>query len=145
MNEEERKAKEFAIRLLSKRAYTRKEVIDKLRRKNFGEEVLTRVVEILEEYGLIDDKFYAICFAETHQEWGMRRILLELRRRGISQKDMEEVKERFSGDEFERCLKLASEWKGHLSKEQMMARLLRRGFAPSVIRKVLGVTCEDVI
>ncbi|AER67031.1 regulatory protein RecX [Thermovirga lienii DSM 17291] len=145
MNEEERKAKEFAMRLLSKRAYTRKGVIDKLRRKNFKEEVSTRVVEILEEYGLIDDKFYAVCFAETHQEWGLRRILLELRRRGISQRDMEEVKERFGEEEFEKCLRLASEWNGLLSKEQMTARLLRRGFAPSTIRKVLDATCEDLV
>jgi len=143
MNEEERNAKAFAFKLLAKRAYTRKEVMRKLRHKNFSDDVSLKVLENLEESGLIDDKFYAACFAQTHQEWGIRRILLELRKRGISEEHIEEVKKTFGEEEFAKCLKLASQWREHLSREQIRSRLIRRGFNSSAIRRALDMTCED--
>jgi len=146
MNGEEKKAKKFAERLLSKRAYTSKKLMRRLRSRKFSEEVSVKIVEIMEEYGLIDDKFYAICFAETHQEWGKRRILLELQRRGISEDIREEIREKLDEEEeLSRCIKLASDWSGYLSKEQLKARLMRRGFAPSVVKRVVDMTCGDVV
>ena len=82
------KAKDAALKYLSFRARTKREVQEKLKGKGFDEGTIRRAVERLEELRLIDDAAFAREWIRSRQRrgpMGRRRLLLELRSKGISE------------------------------------------------------------
>ena len=80
------KAREEAMRYLDFKPRTKKEVRQKLYGE-YSEQIIERVVELLEKYKLIDDQNYAKLYINdclNLKGWGKRRILTELAARGIS-------------------------------------------------------------
>lgn len=80
-----RRAYNKAVDLLSRRDHSKKELIEKLRQKGYGEFALT-AVEKLEVYGYIDDRRFAFAFAEELirlKSYGKKRVEQELYRKGI--------------------------------------------------------------
>ncbi len=78
-------AREKALSMLEHRAYTRRELTDKLRRFT-DEETADTVADQLEGVGLIDDGAYALQFAHDLMEArlpGPVKLKIELARRGI--------------------------------------------------------------
>jgi len=83
-----RKAKEAALTYLSFRARARQEVEDRLREKGFDENTIRSAIERLEELRLIDDAEFAREWIRSRQRKGpvgRRRLLLELRDKGVSE------------------------------------------------------------
>lgn len=61
--EEQSGAKHAALRFLAHRHRTRKEIRDRLREKEFGEEEINRAIDDLERAGLVNDAAFARMFA----------------------------------------------------------------------------------
>ena len=93
---------------------------------------------------LQSDESFAENFTCSHAHWGARRILFELKRRGISEnliekflpQDIDELKK--CRDVLEKKLHGAEISSGYSEKQKLAAFLARRGFNLDVIREVLG-------
>ena len=58
------KAKAYAMRLLSNRAYTKKEIVDKLVGREYAQHAVDETLEMLNRLDLIDDEKIARMFVE---------------------------------------------------------------------------------
>ena len=85
MNSEER-AREAALRRLSSRLRTEKEIQDHLKSLDFSEEDVNSALAFLKEYNYIDDSEYCRHFyaASRQKGWAKYRIIRELEQRGIA-------------------------------------------------------------
>jgi len=128
LNEEE--AMQYALRSLGRRMQTRRELLEKLRRRT-TEEIAASVVARLQEWGYLDDVAYAEAFVRGHQQrWGDRRIAAELRRRGVSEEIIRDQLESSDAGQGERALQLLikNEWRHRGEKARMVRFLQGRGF-----------------
>ena len=87
------KAKKAAFRLLSGRAYTRWEILEKLKARGFIGPVIDETIVALEELRLIDDADFARRFVQEKirlRPMGRPMLKKELKRRGISNPELVE-------------------------------------------------------
>lgn len=149
MEKTRKHGRQYAFRLLTIKDRTCEELTSKLRRKGFDEDVISSVILEMKDLGYLDDKKYAMHFAElraTYDLFGPYRIRVELEKRGIP-KDMAEdaVRRIFrEGREEANALALAKQWIARKDTDdrerthrRLYAYLARRGFAPDVIRATL--------
>jgi len=95
-NEQFKKARDSAVRMLGYRAHSKRELRDKLRQKQHGGDVVDEVIESLTEYGYLDDYKFAVQFAEEkmkRKSLGSARVAYELRQRGVDSGIIERVLE----------------------------------------------------
>ena len=119
--------------LLMRRTYTRREAVERLKKRGINEEKFEALLAEAEAIGLLDDAAYARLFAEGHEAWGKKRIAFELGRRGVSDGDMQPALDDI--DEEERMRPLIDSWnKSGLEARKIIARLYRRGFFGRAIR-----------
>jgi regulatory protein len=79
-------AYDTALKLLARRDHFRAELREKLCRKDFERAEIETALERLDELGLLDDEALAVRFVEfrsVDRGWGPRRLVAELRRRGV--------------------------------------------------------------
>ncbi|MCS7217027.1 MAG: recombination regulator RecX [Candidatus Bipolaricaulota bacterium] len=146
MREEER-AWSYALRLLSLRPRAREELRQRLLRRGFSREVVERVLRRAEEAALVDDRAFALLYAEDRllsRPCPRRRIAGELRARGVEGALAEEAAQavlpELSEEELARRA-LASRrrlWEGlppPVALRRAYAFLLRRGFPPELARR----------
>lgn len=80
------KARDKALKLLGLRARSRKEIYDKLK-PDYSEEVIERVISLLEKYGYLNDEAFAKAYSNDKfkaKGWSKKRIAHELRLKGVS-------------------------------------------------------------
>lgn len=146
MNE---KAYNYAIKYL-KNIKTKKDVYDYLIRKGFGDEETSEVCDYIEEVGLVDDDLYVKFFVEDSfriKNKGARKIVYELKQRGIDDDKIEEAIEEASDMEYE-ALKEAyerkleatkSETDPYKRKNKIIRFLISRGFDYSDIKDIVDL------
>lgn len=146
MNE---KAYNYAIKYL-KNIKTKKDVYDYLIRKGFSDEETSEVCDYIEEVGLVDDDLYVKFFVEDSfriKNKGARKIVYELKQRGIDDDKIEEAMEEASDMEYE-ALKEAyerkleatkSETDPHKRKNKIIRFLISRGFDYSDIKDIVDL------
>lgn len=86
--------KDKALRLLSFRAHSEKELADKLRRNGASEDNIHKVLDFARQYHFVNDAEYAKMLARdlTHlKKYGLNRVRMELRRKGIDEEHIEEA------------------------------------------------------
>ncbi len=147
--EEGRKAKDYALNLLSFRPRSTKEVRDRLKRKDYDEKVIEEVVENLGRIGLLNDEEFARSWAQSRMQgkpMGRRLLEQELRQKGIDKEIIEAVSETTYGQHHEETLALTLAKKKLKSyhglddltiKRRLYSYLGRRGFSPETISEVL--------
>ena len=94
VNAEVEKAKQVAMRLLGGRAYSRKEILGKLRGRRFKRQAIEETMATLERLGLVDDRDFARRYVEDRMRlrpMGRSLLALELKRRGIATDVVDEV------------------------------------------------------
>lgn len=148
-------AKSRALGLLSGQDYTAQQIFLKLTKK-YDEEISAAAVARMQELGLIDDERYADRCARdlvNIKHFAPRRVKQELRRRGISDEDIEAALEQFleCDPRFEiaravqrRFRKLERE--DEKSVARVFSALVRLGYQYDDIRYVLANPdefCED--
>ena len=146
MNE---KAYNYAIKYL-KNIKTKKDVYDYLIRKGFSDEETSEVCDYIEEVGLVDDDLYVKFFVEDSfhiKNKGARKIVYELKQRGIDDDKIEEAIEEASDMEYE-ALKEAyerkleatkSETDPYKRKKKIIRFLISRGFDYSDIKDIVDL------
>ena len=146
MNE---KAYNYAIKYL-KNIKTKKDVYDYLIRKGFSDEETSEVCDYIEEVGLVDDDVYVKFFVEDSfriKNKGARKIVYELKQRGIDDDKIEEAIEEASDMEYE-ALKEAyerkleatkSETDPYKRKNKIIRFLISRGFDYSDIKDIVDL------
>lgn len=161
-------AREAALRLLSYRPRSHGELRDRLARKGVAAERIARCLDALEVAGVLDDE----AFAESHvrdavrlRPRGSRRLLAELRRKGVAEETATRAVERVLVEEEstdgELALRAADGWTrraGDRDREHLCGRgeraavervrrrfwgyMSRRGFGPDAVRGALERICE---
>lgn len=146
MNE---KAYNYAIKYL-KNIKTKKDVYDYLIRKGFSDKETSEVCDYIEELGLVDDDLYVKFFVEDSfriKNKGSRKIVYELKQRGIDDDKIEEAIEEASDMEYE-ALKEAyerkleatkSETDPYKRKNKIIRFLISRGFDYSDIKDIVDL------
>lgn len=87
------KARDKALKFLSLRARSQKEIVDKLK-PDYADDVIQRVIQLLEKYNYIDDFAFAQSYAKDKfklKGWSKKRIAFELRYKGVSNDIIERV------------------------------------------------------
>lgn len=141
------KAKEYIYSLLSRRMYTKKEIINKLKKKRFSEDVLNSAIATVERYGYIDDKRFAEEWIRSrrHKE-GNLSLRYELLSKGIEREIIDEVLDQFKDgqDEMDIALSLAYrriELYRNDDPKSVMRKiynfLIRHGFSSETAYKVI--------
>ena len=84
------KCKNYAIDLVSRKMYTEKEIRVKMKQKEFSQTAIDNVVDILKEYGYINDEAYATIYCEHYmQKYGVKKLEFELKNKGVSSEIIE--------------------------------------------------------
>ena len=140
MNEE---ARQRALRLLEKRDYSRKMLMDKLTEKGVSEADAAEVADRLCEAGAVDDARYAELVVRHYARkgYGERRITEELYRRGVSRELWEEALSQMPETEDAVYRLLANKLRGTDGSPEAIRKaqsyLLRRGYSWEEIRAAL--------
>jgi regulatory protein len=142
-------AKQKMKRILSRKLYSEKEIIDKLRNKGYEEDTIETVVKELKEYSLIDD--YAFTRAFIHDRVNLNpkgsfRIAYELKQKGVDRDIINKIfqEENIVEGDRERALELVQKRMKtkplndkRKQKQRLYNYLLRRGFSFAVIKETL--------
>ena len=144
------RTRETALRLLSYRPRSARELRQRLRRKGFGPEEVDWCLGHLDERGLVDDAAFAEMFSRDRvrlRPQGRRRLVQELRARGVdpetAMEAVQEVMQDEQVDELTLARQAASRWKPRAGEERERARrrlsgfLARRGFGADATRQVM--------
>jgi regulatory protein len=139
-------AREIALRRLSVRARSRKELAQDLKSREVSAEVADEVLNRFAEVGLIDDAAFAEEWVESRgRRSGASRLRQELRLKGVTE---EQIAEAIGGREDEDltnardlAVRKAASMNGLdaiVRQRRLTAFLGRRGFSNAVIRRVVG-------
>ncbi len=154
LNEAEKnKARNYVFRLLSYRMRTKKELVDRLHRREYSDMVIQDLINELEKMKLIDDKKFAEIFAQDRLNFGgkgKKIIFSELFKKGINNQDIKnalaDIKTEKEEDICKRLIEKYSNRYRNLSlnekKKRFYGLLTRRGFSYPVIKKVLKINDE---
>lgn len=86
------KAKDYCFKLFRFRLRSEKEIRDKLKRRQFCKDIIEDVIRYLKSLNYINDSVFAKNWIESRiqKPFGLRRIIYELREKGISGRIIEE-------------------------------------------------------
>ena len=152
-SEELHLARESALRLLSYRARSKKEVRDRLKRKGISPGVVAEVIDAFQRSGLLDDLEFAKAFAHDQlmrKPMGEALLKQQLSKKGINKETIEQVLlEVYQGDTedayaFELASKRIKRSRSSFlkldpvkQKKRLWDYLARRGFDWVTVRKVV--------
>jgi regulatory protein len=141
---ERTKAYNLALRFLSFRIRSRQEVVEYLRRKGVGTEVVEAAVQRLSENGLLNDREFALSWVRSRMSLKQRsrRVLeQELRTKGVSGEDIGAALEEVDPEAELNLLTQLADRKRRLpqyrQKDQLMGYLSRKGYSYDLIKKAL--------
>lgn len=153
------RARDTSFRFLEKTMKTEKQVRDRLLEKEFEPSTIDRVIVLLEEYNLLDDRHYVELFLkEKLRSRGIKKVTYELYNKGINKEMLEEILEDFDTGslEEESCQKLAEKKFSEIKKKEedrykqkskLYAFLAGKGYGyemiNAVIRQVMDETSEE--
>lgn len=143
------KAKSDALRLLSFRVRSVKELEDRLKKKKVASDLIEKVVQGLKSQGLLDDEKFAKLFAHSSvytRPMGRRRLEFDLSKKGLSKETVRKTMDSLGDyDEkkaakelvfgrFQKMTGVPDEKK----KARLFAFLRRRGFSTETIFSALS-------
>lgn len=150
ITDEERKkeAKDAALRFLSFRRRTERQVREKLKKKEFDEKTIEATIDKLKEFDLINDLEFATSWVRDRLAFkprGKRLLKQELWKKGIRKDIIDQVTEDLCKDEDKAALELVERIKKRyrnlepkVARRRMYSLLLRRGFSYEITRKALS-------
>lgn len=142
------KAKAYVLRLLSRRAHTKKEICDKLAGRGYEQGAIEQTLSMLKRLNLIDDELFARQFVEQRlrlRPSGRMALVRDLAHRGVPAEIidcvLDDVLAGIDNEDvaLDLMMSRANRYRG-LSREKAIGRmygfLARRGFEVSVARDV---------
>ncbi len=146
---ETRKAKDVALRYLSRRAYAERELYEKLAMK-YDEASVSAAMLAMREAGLLDDKAFAAAKAEALAENGKSAgdIFTRLLALGVDRDIAHSAADACSIDEEALAMELVeNKYRGKLAEgkaQNVMAALSRRGFKHGTIQTAVRAVQAQV-
>ena len=138
-DKEFKRALNYSFLLLKYRERSSWEIETRLKRKKFSSDVIKKVIDYLKENNLIDDKKFALKYAEEKllQGFGKRLINFQLKRLGIKPSIIEEIfKQLQTTIDTQRILKeLIIKLKQKKDRGRIFRYLYQRGFDFEEIEK----------
>ncbi|MBO5897253.1 MAG: RecX family transcriptional regulator [Clostridia bacterium] len=124
-----RSAYEKGITYLSMRAYSRKELLNKLKLK-YGAEASRRAIEKMEHYGYIDDESFCRQYArhlfET-KKYDVKRISYELRLKGVDSEIIDNTLKTLDNEPIQRIIDmLRTKYEKSLDSPKDVKRIFNR-------------------
>ena len=141
--------KTAALKLLSYRARSRKEMAEKLQRKGFDSVQIEGVIRLLETAGLINDSALAVDllrYSVERKSLGNKGIRVFLASRGIERGLIDKTLSAHSPESeenaarafAERRLKTLKKYPPEVIKRRLWGMLQRRGFSSEVVNKTVN-------
>jgi len=116
-----KRAKLRAMNLLKTKAYTVKQLTDKLKEGGYPDEIAKEAIDYVTSFGYLDDRMYASDYIEYHKEKKSRaKIFNSLMQKGISREIIADVWEENAGEEAKK-----------LEQEQILSLMKKKNFDPS--------------
>ena len=137
-----------ALSFISSSIKTQKQIKDKLLSLGYLDEIVEKSIEKLKNYGYVDDGDYAKRFASTYKGVkGKKLIKLELRRKGVSEKDAENAVDDIESQQ-QACDNLAEKYLKNKEKDQKnllkcYKYLLSKGFDYDEAKQAVEKYNED--
>ena len=144
-----KKAKNQALKYLSYRERSKREITQYLEKKNHSHLVIQQTLEYLENLDYIDDKRFALQWGQfkiNQKKLGRNRLYLELLNKGIDQKILENILSTLyeNNSEIQLARECAHKKWGTLKgiesekkKRRLIQYLKRKGFSADIIYKLL--------
>ena len=153
------KGKKRALRLLERKDYSRKELTERLTRDGYSQEIVTQIMEYLDNFSYLSDVRVAENYIRCHIETTSKRKLeYMLYQKGISEADINLAMEKTYKNEdgipqeeiairkFLQKIHIDEDTVLELSyeeKQKIAAKLYRKGFASDKIRKILHMQMKN--
>ncbi len=144
----ENEAKNIALKFLSFRRRTEKEIRDKLKSKGFDEKSIKSTIDKLKGYDLINDSEFATAWVKerlAYKPRGKKLLRQELWKKGIEKEIIDQVTEELCQDEDKSALELLQKIKKRyqnlepkVARRRMLSLLLRRGFSYEIAKNTLA-------
>lgn len=142
-------AKKKALSLLSYKEYTSRQLIERLKR-NVSEHAAQLAVDRMEELGLVNDDDYAVRFARDlsrRKQFGVLRIRQEMRRRGLTDEQIESAVSLLDANPVEQVRQLLEKkypmaWEDEKVKKRAFSAMMRRGYRAEDVRHALKLEEE---
>ncbi len=135
---------DYACWLLARRNYSQKELLEKFNTRFIpNEEVFIAALEKLQKLRLQSDENFTGAFIRSHPGWGRRRLIIELKRRGIEEEMIEDSLPSEDSEVDRAREALGRKLKGEKvpedfkERQKLSAFLARRGFDLDVIRELV--------
>jgi regulatory protein len=144
-------AKTYALKLLTIKPRSKKEINEKLKQKGYNEKEIEKCIKDLECVKLLDDKSFAHSYVVSRLQkyCGKNLIKIELIKKGINNKIIEEELSQFP-DEYElakklinRKMKMYTNLEKEKKKRRIYSLLVRNGFDKDVIERIINEIDEN--
>lgn len=152
--EEENKALDYALRLLTYRQRSEKEIYDSLKRKGYMEKHIENVISSCKDKNYLNDREFAKSFINDKinlNKYGPVRIKHELKLKGVSRDIIDEVIDYDRDDQYELAKEVANKKINSYRSDDKKAiyrklsgLLQRRGFSYDIISKVVRETLDQI-
>lgn len=141
-----------AMWLVTRRDYSKKEMLGRLKQDGFLPDAAEEAVETLSQAGVIDDERFAYNFAynlKVNRKLGKRAIVTELLMKGVSREIADAVTEEFCDDEVSSAAEIIRmKYRGFNEDEKinrrMFAALQRKGYSYNVIREAMDLVESEI-
>ncbi len=124
-----RSAYEKGLQYLSMRAYSQKELYNKLKVK-YGEDAASRAVEKMLYYGYLNDEAFAISYAKhlfEVKKFDLRRISYELKMKGVNAENVDNALKTLDNEPIQRIIDMiGSKYLKNLENEKDRKRIVNR-------------------
>jgi regulatory protein len=142
-------AKTYALKLLGYRSRSKKEMLEKLKRKGFDKRQIDGTIKFLEDASLIDDAVLASDLFKHSLErksLGKKGIMMFLIKRGIDKELIDKIlsshttdtEEKVALEFMERKLRALKNYPENVIRRRLWGMLRRRGFSIDVINRVVN-------
>ncbi|GAB3624867.1 hypothetical protein GCM10027418_29520 [Mariniluteicoccus endophyticus] len=142
-------ARQIVLRALTMRAHSRHELAETLRKKEIPAESIERVLDRMDEVGLVDDEKFAASWVESRQQrrhLSRRALRDELTRKGVDREVVDQaLAEVDPSDEHAAALALAEKklrsmgrLDAAVKRRRLAGALARKGFSHGIVSAVLA-------
>ena len=145
-----KRARDRALYLLQSQGRTKAEMIQKLQKDGYPDDVIREVMSFLEEYHFVDDSSYTENYIHVNKSRkSPLQIVFELQQKGVDKDTISRMLEEapINEDDTVRALlkkktggQIPADWK---ERQKLAAFLGRKGFSFDVIQRVLRESTDD--
>ncbi len=141
------KARNYCFYLLKFRQRSESEIRRRLAQKKFTQGAIDQAVDFLKEKKFLDDEQFAGDWIDSRlkKPLGLRRIVAELRQKGVARQyidaGIERIKEDYSEEDTVRRIveaRFDPSREPLKEKKRLYAYLLRRGFSPETVNDIIA-------